>query len=445
LTGVKNHIKAVSRVALVAVVVVVIVAAAVGGLFLTGVLTTQQQKRQIIIGLSLPLTNPVGIHAKYAAEIAVEEINSAGGVVLNGTKYELVLVAEDTNEMDPLIPVDQGVTAFKRLVEVHGAHVIVGGVRTDVVVAQTQLLSQYKIAYLDIESNQRIVEDKVFSDYENYKYYFHFFAGGRNSSAGPYIAAIPVALRNAAKDKPNFPDVTKVALVAENALWTVTLAGRPAGNSTFFARLKSRGFDLVFAELYPTTQSDFSSYLARIKQSGAGLIILLFSGPPGVAFVKQWATYDWSPGKKPLIFGPGLLGGFSWFWDQTGGAAHGSIWWPATVKVPVTDKTIPFIEKFTQRFKETPNTAAFDTYDAIYVLKQALERANTWKADRLVPALEQTNYDGVIGNIQFSRTLHGLNLAKPNLYWYFGQWQNGELVPVWSPDKPGEVRNLILP
>jgi ABC-type branched-subunit amino acid transport system substrate-binding protein len=86
--------------------------------------------------------------------MAVEEINSAGGVVLNGTKYELVLVAEDTNEMDPLIPVDQGVTAFKRLVEVHGAHVIVGGVRTDIVVAQTQLLSQYKIVYLDIESNQ---------------------------------------------------------------------------------------------------------------------------------------------------------------------------------------------------------------------------------------------------------------------------------------------------
>jgi hypothetical protein len=106
------------------------------------------------------------------------------------------------------------------------------------VVAQTQLLSQYKIVYLDIESNQRIVEDKVFSDYENYKYYFHFFAGGRNSSAGPYIAAIPVALRNAAKDNPNFPDVTKVALVAENALWTVGLAGRPAGNSTFFAPSK---------------------------------------------------------------------------------------------------------------------------------------------------------------------------------------------------------------
>ncbi|MCS7138110.1 MAG: ABC transporter substrate-binding protein [Candidatus Caldarchaeum sp.] len=437
--------QAISRIAVVAVVVVVLAAAAVGGLFLTGVLTPTPEKRQVVIGLSLPLTNPVGIHAKYAAEMAVQEINSAGGVMLNGTRYELVLVAEDTNEMDPLIPVDQGVTAFKRLVELHGAHVIVGGVRTDVVVAQSQLLSQYKIVFLDIESNQRIVEDLVQSDYENYKYYFHFFAGGRNSSAGPYIATIPVALRNAAQRNPNFPDVSKVALVAENALWTVGLAGRPAGNSTFFARLKAQGFDLVFAELYPTTQSDFSSYLARIKQSGAGLIILLFSGPPGVAFVKQWAAYDWSPGKKPIVFGPGLLGGFSWFWDQTGGAAQGTIWWPATVKVPVTSKTIPFIEKFTQRYRETPNTAAFDTYDAIYVLKAALERANTWKADRLVPALEQTDYDGVIGKIQFSRKLHGLNLANHNLYWYFGQWQNGELVPVWSPDKPQEVRNMILP
>ncbi|MEM4153702.1 MAG: ABC transporter substrate-binding protein [Candidatus Caldarchaeum sp.] len=436
---------AASRVAVVAVVVVVLAAAAVGGLFLTGVLTPVQEKRQVVIGLSLPLTNPVGIHAKYAAEMAVEEINSAGGVILNGTRYELVLVSEDTNEMDPLIPVDQGVTAFKRLIELHGAHVIVGGVRTDVVVAQSQLLSQYKVVFLDVESNQRIVEDLVQSDYENYKYYFHFFAGGRNSSAGPYIATIPVALRNAAQKDPNFPDVSKVALVAENALWTAGLAGRPAGNSTFFTRLKQQGFDLVFAELYPTTQSDFSSYLARIKQSGAGLIILLFSGPPGVAFVKQWAAYDWSPGKKPIVFGPGLLGGFSWFWDQTGGAAQGTIWWPATVKVPVTPKTVPFIEKFSQRFRETPNTAAFDTYDAIYVLKAALERANTWKADRLVPALEQTDYDGVIGKIQFSRRLHGLNLANHNLYWYFGQWQNGELVPVWSPDQPQEVRNMILP
>ncbi|MEM2225537.1 MAG: ABC transporter substrate-binding protein, partial [Candidatus Caldarchaeum sp.] len=143
---------AVSRVAVVAIVVVVIAAAAVGGMFLTGVLTPTPQKREIIIGLSLPLTNPVGIHAKYAAEMAVEEINSAGGVTLNGTKYQLVLVAEDTNEMDPLIPVDQGVTAFKRLIELHGAHVIVGGVRTDVVVAQSQLLSQYKIVFLDVES-----------------------------------------------------------------------------------------------------------------------------------------------------------------------------------------------------------------------------------------------------------------------------------------------------
>lgn len=435
--------RAVSKSITITVIILIILAALGAYYFLQ--LQAPAQEKFVTIGLALPLTNPVGIHAREAAELARDEINSAGGVLMNGTSYKIKLVSEDTNEMDPLIPVDQGVTAFRKLIEQDGAQVIIGGVRTDIAVAQTQLLSQYKIVYLDIETNQRIVEDKVVSDYANYKYYFHFFAGGRNSSAGPYIARIPLALKNAAANNPNFPNVTRVALLAENALWTVGLAGRPAGNSSFFKALTSRGFDLVYAQLYPTSASDFSSYLAGIKQSGAGLIIFLFSGPPGIAFTKQWASYDWSPGKKPIVFGPGLLGGFSWFWDQTGGSAQGTMWWPATVRVNVTSKTISFIDKFTKKYGETPNTAAFDTYDAMYVLKSALEKANSWQADKLVSALEQTNYEGTIGNIQFSKTLHGLNLAKPNLYWYFGQWQNGELVPVWSPDKPDSVRNFILP
>jgi len=422
------------------VVVVALIAAAV----LVVYNPFQQQQKEIIIGLSLPLTNPVGIHARKAAEMAVEEINAAGGVRLKDGVYKLRLVAEDTNEMDPLIPVDQGVAAFKRLIEVHGAHVIVGGVRTDIVVAQTQLLSQYKIVYLDIESNQGIVEGKVSQDYENYKYYFHFFGGGPKSSAGPLIIGFLQKLKEMSEKDPNMPDASKVALLAENALWTVGLAGRPAGNSTFFKRLADLGFKLVYAELYPTTESDFSSYLAKMKAQCPGVVVFLFSGPPGIIFTKQWQDYNWAPCKKPIVFGPGLLGGFSWFWDQTGGKAQGTIWWPSTVRVSVTPKTVQFIDKFKQRYGETPNTAAIDAYDAIYVLKEALERAGTWQADELVKALEQTDYVGVMGRIKFSRDHHGLDFTYENIYRYFGQWQNGELVPVWEKDWP-EIKNLLIP
>ncbi len=435
--------RAITRTALVLVVIAVVVVAGVGYYFYTQYARVPPTQPTLRVGLSLPLTNPVGIHAKQAAEMAVEEINNAGGVTMNGTQYKITLVSEDSNEMDPLIPVDQGVTAFKRLIEQDGAQVVLGGVRTDIVVAQSQLLKQYNLVMIDVETNQPIVERLVLNNYADYKFYFHTFAGGVNSSAGPFLLTFPQTLKSFCTGKAACPDVTKVALIAENALWTAGLAGRPAGNSTFFVGLQRAGFQLVYSDLYATTQSDFSAFLTKVKDSGAGLVIFLFSGPPGIAFTRQWQAFSWSPGKKPIVFGPGLLGGFSWFWDQTAGAADGTIWWPATVKVAVTSKTLPFIDKFQARFKETPNTAAFDMYDSVYILKTGLERANTWRPDKLVPALEQVEYEGTIGVIKFTKS-HGLDFSRPNLYWYFGQWQKGQLVPVWNWGARDRVSDLIL-
>lgn len=435
---------ALTKMATIALVLIVVLSV-VTGVYVYNLTTSQGMKEKIVIGLSLPINHLVGIHVKNAVEMALEEINSAGGIRINGSSYQLTYVVEDTNELDPMIPVDHGVTAFKRITEIHKAHAVIGGFRTEVTVAQTQLLSQYKVVFLDIFSNTRILEDRVIEDYENYKYYFHVFAGGRNSSVGPYLVSFLTALKNTAAGSPNYPDTTKISLLAENAIWTVALAGRPAGNSSFFQILKRQGLELVYADLYPLGQSDFSSYLARVRSSGAGLIIFLFSGPPGVAFIKQWDAFSWEPGKKPIVFGVSMLGGISWFWKQTDGSADTTVWWPATVKVPVSPKTVQFTEKFVQKYGETPATAALNAYDAVYILKDALEKAGTWKVDRLVAALEQTDYEGVIGRIQYSKQQHGLDLRNKSIYGYFGQWQNGELVPVWSPEKTNEVVQFKLP
>jgi hypothetical protein len=49
-----------------------------------------------------------------------------------------------------------------------------------------------------------------------------------------------------------------------------------------------------------------------------------------------------------------------------------------------------------------------------------------------------------MGRIKFSRDHHGLDFTYENIYRYFGQWQNGELVPVWEKDWP-EIKNLLIP
>jgi branched-chain amino acid transport system substrate-binding protein len=420
--------------------------------------TTQQQssistaQNYVTLGLSIPTRFAVGQDAQHAADMAVSEINANGGVLMNGTHYLLRTVTEDTNEMDWTIPVDQGLSALDKLVTVDGAQIILGGVRTDVVVAQTTKLPQYKVVFVDVESNQPISECMVrpapkcpptaHANYTLYKYYFHLFVNG--SAIGPSLVQFPIALRAYAKSQAGWPNISNVAILAENALWTVGPVGRPAGNSSFVRALQSKGFNIVYAQLFPLNTQDFSTYLSQIAASKAGLIVLFFSGTDGVSFAQQWKSYNWPNGTRPFVYGPGLLGGFSYFWDQSNGAAQGMVPWPSTVNESFTPKTVPFINAFTKKYGHTPNTMAMDMYDAVYVVKQAMEIANSWKADKLIPALESLTYTGVIGTIHFT-SQHGINLPQVPMYQQFGQWQNGVLVPIWKTGQQNISSRIIKP
>lgn len=463
----KSRLKsAISRSATIGIIVILVVIIAIGGYAATVLMaptsltsssvttstTSTASQQYVTLGLSLPLSSAVGQDALDAANMAVSKINSGGGVVMNGTHYLLKTVSEDTGEMDPTIPVDQGLSALQKLVTVDGAQVILGGVRTDVVVAQAAQLAKYKTVFIDIESNEPIVECEVHytsncppgitANYTAYKYYFHLFVNG--SAIGPSLVQFPILLRNYTQSHPGFPNVTNVAILGENALWTVGPVGRPAGNSSFVGALKHFGFNVVYANLFPLSTQDFSTYLSQIASAKAGLVLLFFSGTDGAAFAQQYQSYNWPGGQKPFVFGPGLLGGFSEFWSQTNGAAQGMIPWPSTVNVSLTPKTVPFINAFYAQYGHTPNTAAIDMYDGINMVAQAMSVANTWKADPLISALQNITYTGVMGTIHFTSS-HGINLPQIPMYEQFGQWQNGTLVPIWNSTSTTISSKIIAP
>ncbi|PSO05879.1 hypothetical protein B9Q13_00370 [Candidatus Marsarchaeota G2 archaeon ECH_B_SAG-G16] len=443
---------AISRSVIVAIVVVVIVIVAATSILAYQRLVQKPVPHYVTLGLSLPLSYAVGQDAYDAAQMAVNQINANGGVVMNNTHYMLRIVAEDTDELDWTIPVDQGVSALEKLVTVDHAQVILGGVRTDVVVAEAAKLAQYQIVFVDIESNEPIVECEVHhspscppgitANYTAYKYYFHLFING--SAIAPYLVKFAVELKNYAQTHPGWPNVTRVAVMGENALWTVGPVGRPAGNSTLFHVMQNLGFKVVYASLFPLNTQDFSTYLSQIAASKAGLIMLFFSGSDGASFIEQWQSYNWPNGQKPVVFGPGLLGGFSEFWTMTNGAAQSYITWPATVNVSFTPKTVPFIDAFYKEYGHTPNTAALDMYDGVYIVAQAMSIANSWKAYKLIPALESITYTGVIGVIHFTSS-HGINLPSIPMYEQFGQWQNGVLVPIWNTTSSSISPKIIPP
>ncbi len=432
--------RAIGRTALAVIAVVVIIVAGAAAYLYINYSSTPNQV--ITIGLSIPTSFAVGQDAQDAANMAVSQINSNGGVLINGTHYTVKTVTEDTDEMDWTIPVNQGVSAFQKLMTVDGANVVLGGVRTDVVVAQSSYLSQYKKVFVDVESNEPIVEQEVRSNYTNYKYYFHLFVNG--SAIGPSLVKFPIFLRNYTSTHSGWGNVSNVAILGEDALWTVGPVGRPAGNSSFVGALKHSGFNVVYSSLFPLNTNDFSTYLNAMAADHVGMIILFFSGTDGVSFATQWSQYNWPGGVKPVVFGPGLIGGCSEYWSQTGGAAQGMIPWPSTVNASFTAKTVPFIDSFYKNYGHTPNTMALDMYDAVYLVTQAMSTANSWSADKLIPVMESMTYTGVTGTIHFTSS-HGMNLPEIPMYQQFGQWQNGVLVPIWNSTSTAISPKIVTP
>ena len=101
----------------------------------------------------------------------------------------------------------------------------------------------------------------------------------------------------------------------------------------------------------------------------------------------------------------------------------------------MTPKTIAFVKAFKVRFKKSPTYNAA-TYDAIMVLKAAIEKAGTTDADKLVPVLEKTEHVGSGAVVTWDKR-HDLVWAVGKTAGIAVQWQDGKKVPFWPPDVKG--------
>jgi len=115
--------------------------------------------------------------------------------------------------------------------------------------------------------------------------------------------------------------------------------------------------------------------------------------------------------------------------------------------VALTEKTIPFAEAFTKRFGGAPSYAGYMAYDATHYAAEAIKRAGSTEADKLVEALEKTDYTGTVGRITFygkdEPFTHSIQYGQGLMTSVLGQWQSGKQVAIW----PAATANgtMILP
>src|SRR5712692_2578662 len=102
---------------------------------------------------------------------------------------------------------------------------------------------------------------------------------------------------------------------------------------------------------------------------------------------------------KAVAWGINVEGQKDEFWQASAGKAQFVSTLDTYSEVEMTPKTIAFVRAFKQRYKKAPTYNAA-TYDAIMILKSAIEQAGTIDADKLVPVIEKMEHvasRGVVG------------------------------------------------
>jgi branched-chain amino acid transport system substrate-binding protein len=379
----------------------------------------------IKIGVIGPMNFMQGKGHWNGATMAAEEINGKGGVLVGGKKMKIELVKADSNEF---LNVTDATNAMERLMTQDKVDLVVGGFRTEAVLAMQDIAMEYKKIFIGCGAAHPELCTRVAEKYDFYKYFFRgtpfnsTFLGKTSFIHLGYVAAI-------LKKSFNLPSV-KVAVVGEKAMWVEPMIKAAEG------AIPKMGMELAGVWRPSPVATDVTAELSAIQRSGAQVIFTIFSSSVGIPFARQAGEL-----KIPAVqVGINVEGQKDSFWQATQGMANYVFTMNTyTRDVEYNELTMPFVSTYVQKFGETPTYTA-DTYAAIkYTLVPAIEKVGSLDSDKLVAFMENDEHkvpSGLVGYMkdEQGRPLHDLKWGPGYLTSLGVQWQDGKLKGVW-PNK----------
>ena len=356
---------------------------------------------QAIAGASIP----------QAAQMAAEEINAKGGV--DGRKIEIVAYDNHSSSAD-------SVRAFQRAVNEDKVNAVITSYISEVVLALEPWASRLKTPMITPGAASNEITKAVHDNYEKNKYTFHGYLTS---------AALAHSVCDAAKELLVDGKKMKTAVImSEDAAWTKPL---DIGYQECLPKIGLKVLDHI--RFSPDT-TDFTPIFNKIESSKPDVIIT------GISHVGVQPTVQWKNQQVPIpMFGISSQATNSTFGKDTNNAADGVLYQGVSGPgVAVTPKSVPFAENFKKKFGNYPSYAGYTSYDEVYMIADAIKRAGSTDADKMVAALEKTDWEGTIGKVQFygkqDKFTHGIKYGKGLITGLILQWQNGQQVAVWPKE-----------
>ncbi|WP_433469287.1 ABC transporter substrate-binding protein [Spirillospora sp. CA-128828] len=346
---------------------------------------------------------PLGGEAKKTVELAVDQINTAGGI--GGRKIKLITLDDKTAP-------DQGVLHFNKL-KSEKVTAIIGSTFSNVGLAVEPLAERERIPYISLAPADEQVDPIR-------KYTF-------------VVPAVSSTYAQAMLGYFKAHDITKIAVA-----YDTKSAYAKAGYGGMQKYAGQYGVQIVKAETYETTASDFSPLFTHVRDSGAQALVAWASGAPGVTLAKQYP----SSGLKLPLYMTASQASKLWL-DPVGKAAEGVYVQSAIgvvgdylpdgkLKQAVQEMSGPFEQKYGYQ----PPQFAMDGYSGVKLLAAAIEKGGTDR-EKIRDALEGLTLVTPCGKYTYSKADHsGLRPSDISM----NQVKDGKLVPTdWSVKQLAET------
>jgi len=366
--------------------------------------------KTIKIGNVEPLSGPsasVGVQGKQAREMAVEEINAAGGIKsLGGAKLELIYA---DSKSDPTV----GVSETERLINSEKVNLVTGCWNSAVTYPATQVAERYGVPFVVPVAVRDTITERGF------KNVFRIAAKDSWWVRDQFRFLKDMQEETGVKLK-------TVAFIFENGDWGTGFAEK------WRTLAKEGGYEIVLDEPYPSTASDLTPVVTKLKTANPDVVLLVSNAADAILLTNTMAEMKVKP-KVTLASGGGHAD--PKFLENAGKNAlylFDEVEWNTDVNKP---GAVEANAKFKAKYGYDMTGESVDAYAAMYVIADAFERAASTEPAKVRDALASTKLDKgpamivSYDSVQFDET---------------GQNKNAGIVIVQVADVGGKLERVTV-
>jgi branched-chain amino acid transport system substrate-binding protein len=359
-------------------------------------------EKVIKLGLLLPLTGqaaPVAEYVRMGNELAVAEINAAGGIKsLGGAKLELIVV---DHQMKPEV----GIAVAERLIKEQNVVALLGGYMSSVIYTSSQVGEKYQIPYIVEGGTANSICERGF------KYVFRAIP---NSSR--YALDTMQAIKDISKGAGK--DVKRVGL-----LYEMTLYGKSAAEEIKKLATKM-GFEVVADLPYPPNTTDFTLSIGKLKASNVDVVVTYPYVTDAIMMVKTMKEMNYD---KPVHGSGGFLDpSFTQGLGKMAEYSFHSAYMSRHMKLP---GAVKFYDNMMKKFGKAATSDAAYSYTGMYILKEGLEKAGSTDGKKLRDALAKLDIPNAswavcsVGGVKFDEKGENLYARMATSQYLNGDWK----------------------